>query len=152
MKRLLLIVAVAFLTGSIPTLAGRYNILTDKGQSVGIDDVAYFFAADNDEEFTIVLKDNSTIPDVLKVNVVEASSTGIAQIEKDSEPVIVGEVGSTLTLSGCDKGIAVDIFGLDGRRYITAVADGEITLDVSSLGFGIYVLRAGNTNVKFIKK
>ena len=59
----------------------------------------------------------------------------------------------TLTLTGCKAGTSVGIYDAAGRKASGCVTDGGRTdIDVSRLTPGIYVLKAGDTAVKFIKK
>ena len=44
----------------------------------------------------------------------------------------------------------VDVFGADGRMYISARKD-EQSIDVSSLPAGVYALRVNGSTVRFVK-
>jgi hypothetical protein len=51
-------------------------------------------------------------------------------------------------------GSKVEVVSLSGVRLATttAVAEGQTVVNVSKLPAGVYLLRAGGTTVKFIKK
>ncbi len=60
---------------------------------------------------------------------------------------------STLTVGALTPGTKVELYALDGRLVLTARADAEmIALDTSALSPGIYILRAGDRNLRLIRK
>ena len=59
----------------------------------------------------------------------------------------------TLNVAGTEAGDRISIFGIDGECKIQTKGESERTvINVSSLASGVYVLVAGETSVKFIKK
>lgn len=64
-----------------------------------------------------------------------------------------GIVGGNLQVGGLESGTPVQVFSITGKVCATGVAqDGQASIDVSSLGRGLYIVRAGNQAIKFVKK
>lgn len=54
---------------------------------------------------------------------------------------------------GLKPGTAVEVYDLNGRRVATAkAAAGSASVDISALSRGVYVVKAGSTNFKFMKR
>ncbi len=63
-----------------------------------------------------------------------------------------GVVGDVLIVSGISENSILDIHNIAGKTVFGPVAaEGRIEINVSNLGDGVYVLRAGNDVVKFSK-
>ena len=62
--------------------------------------------------------------------------------------------GDTVELSGFDAGTAVSVFTVDGQTVISNSVreDGTLTLDLSHLGSGIYLVTTGSITHKIIKR
>lgn len=64
-----------------------------------------------------------------------------------------GIVGGQLRISGLEDGTAVQVFDMTGKAVASALAaEGQVSIDVATLGRGVYVARAGKEAIKFIKK
>lgn len=64
-----------------------------------------------------------------------------------------GVVGNTLSITGATPGSPVQIYNLSGMTVFEAVASGEAdTFDVSQLPAGLYIMRAGDNCIKFVKR
>lgn len=64
-----------------------------------------------------------------------------------------GIVGGRLSIGGLEEGTAVQVFDLTGKTVASAhAAEGQVSIDVTVLGRGVYVARAGKQAIKFIKK
>lgn len=62
-------------------------------------------------------------------------------------------IGNTLTINGLQSGDRVEIFNMQGKKVKATNANAdELTINISSLNNGIYLLRAANYVVKFRKK
>ncbi len=59
-----------------------------------------------------------------------------------------------LNISGLDEKSAVDIYDINGRamKHIAKPQGDKLTVDISSLQRGVYVLRNGNNVIKFTVK
>ena len=62
--------------------------------------------------------------------------------------------GGVLSVSGVDNGTPIYIFNLSGVTQTSATADsnGQATIDINTLPGGVYILKAGNNCVKFVKR
>lgn len=128
-------------------------LVTDGGAKVEVENVDFLIAADNDTDFSVVLKEGDPLMNVKRVTFETGSAGILTPVADSAAPVtIIGEVSSTLTLSGCEKGSMIAIYSEAGVLVKTAVA-GEVTIvNVESLLPGCYILRAGEGCLKFIKK
>lgn len=64
-----------------------------------------------------------------------------------------GIVGGQLRIGGLEDGTAVQVFDMTGKAVASAyAAEGQVSIDVTALGRGAYVARAGKQAIKFIKK
>ena len=156
MKMTLLSLAVLCATGS----QAQDNYLKwaleepKSGATVLMGDVSFLLASDWQDTFAIVCKDGTVVAGAEKVNVVKAEPSGINGVTgTGATPQVAISASGTLTLTGCKAGTAVGIYDAAGRKASGCVTDGGRTdIDVSRLTPGIYVLKAGDTAVKFIKK
>lgn len=61
--------------------------------------------------------------------------------------------GGVLVVEGVEAGAPVEIYNLSGVQVLASVAaEGRTELAVDNLQAGVYVLRAGNNVVKFVKR
>lgn len=64
-----------------------------------------------------------------------------------------GIVGGQLRIGGLEEGTAVQVFDLTGKTVASGnAAEGQVSIDITALGRGAYVARAGKQAIKFIKK
>lgn len=124
------------------------------GTTVPMSSVSFLLASDWSDTFSIVCDNGTSVSGVSSVNVVKATPSGIASTGAEAAgPQVVGSVEARLTLAGCKAGMPIGIYDAAGRMVKECVADGGTTaIDVARLTPGIYVLKAGQTAVKFIKK
>lgn len=61
--------------------------------------------------------------------------------------------GNEITASGLKGGESLEVYGIDGKAIATASvgADGTAAVNISALGSGIYVVKAGNKSYKVLK-
>lgn len=56
-------------------------------------------------------------------------------------------------VTGLDDAKMVSIYSSDGKRMLNAKpSNGEVTIDISHLKKGVYIVQCGKTNFKFLKK
>lgn len=123
-----------------------------KGQTVLMQNVSFLLASDYDDCFTIVCKDGTSVNGVTKVTFEKIDPTGIQAPQGEHRQRLL-LAGGQLTLQGLDGTADVSICTPDGRETMRATLDAShCTLDISRLQRGIYVLRAGKAQVKFIKR
>jgi len=74
-------------------------------------------------------------------------------IGDDSTRVSFGISREALEVSGLTAGASVSVHDLSGMLRATGVCDasGSVTLDIGSLGNGVYIVEAGNNTFKFIR-
>jgi len=66
---------------------------------------------------------------------------------------IKGRVRDVLQLEGITPGAEINIYSAGGMQEIRSKSSGEkMTVDVSRLNQGVYILRVGHQSVKFIKE
>lgn len=132
----------------------KWALVTQDGQTVFMERVGYILNSDGNTSFTIVLNDNGTVDDVTKVSFAKVDATGIhAPLSPEGEGIYAREVEGQLTISGCRAGNVAEVYNTGGQLVRrTTVSDTTANVDVSTLASGIYILRIGNTAVKFHKK
>ena len=131
----------------------KWALVTQNGETVLMSDVGYILNSDNKPTFTIVKKDNSTIDDVTKVSFAKVDASGVKAVEYDSDGVYAKEVEGSLIISGCNAGNKAEVFSANGKVVRSETFGGDnCDIDVSTLPKGVYVLRIGNTAIKFLKK
>ena len=156
MKKLLLTLAVMYSAGSQAQNDTRLWAMEEPGSgtTVLMDNVSFLLASDFQDTFSIVCKDGTVVTDAQSVNFVKVDPAGIssATVANDTPQTAISADGR-LSLTGCRPGTQVNIYDTGGRNVAGGVAKGErLDIDVSRLTPGIYVLKAGETTVKFIKK
>lgn len=129
-------------------------MVTQSDQAIAMSQVYYLLSLGDDSEvFTIVCHDGSTIENVTKVTFCQTIPTGISSPVTHETALRQRVVGNTLVLLGCTEGTAISIVDLSGKTALqTAAQSRQTTIDISALTSGVYVLRVGETNLKFLKQ
>ena len=124
------------------------------GKTVPISGVSFLLASDWQDTFSIVCKDGTVVTGAETVNFTKVEPTEITPATAaDGGPQIAALAAGRLTLAGCKAGAEVGIYDAAGRMVAgCTAAEGRTDIDVSRLATGVYLLRAGDTAVKFIKK
>ena len=93
---------------------------------------------------------------VTAINFVDAESTSIDHVAAtdDKIPQIIFLNSSMLQLSGISKGTIVKLYSLEGKMVSqdTASNDSIITISLSQLPKGAYIVRTNQKSFKIIKK
>ena len=78
--------------------------------------------------------------------------SGVQSVKVYSFTAFAGK--GELNISGLDEKSAVDIYDINGRamKHIAKPQGDKLTVDISSLQRGVYVLRNGNNVIKFTVK
>lgn len=152
MKQLLSMLIVVCCAMTINAQVKEWSMKTDTGESVLLSEIDYLLAADDSRQFSIILKNGATIDNVNEATFSEATS--IYQIKADDGlSLFPNPVRATLNISGCQQGSTVAVLSLDGQLLISTVASAHsLTIDVSNLPQGTYLLKTDHSVVKFIKK
>lgn len=105
----------------------------------------------NGSDVTLVFTDNTTKTcDMELVRVFFGTNTGINDISVASKYIFVG---GELVVDGISAGTTVSIFDMGGKMVASKKSDGNIVrISIDGLQSGVYVMSAGSTIVKFIKK
>lgn len=153
MKQFLLLISLLFSTIGLQAQSQIWGLVTDNGTEVPLSQVDFLLAADNDTEFSIVLKEGEAIAHVQKADVKMITETSIRQETlTEANPTLL-MVDETLTLMGADKHADISVYALDGSVQNVQVSREEsVKVDVSGLSQGTYVLKVGRSAVKFQKK
>lgn len=126
------------------------------GSRVLMSNVSFLLAADEDDSFSVVCKDGTVIYGAKKVTFELTDPSGIAMPSAEGNgetPTLCGSIDGRLRLTGCAEGTEIKIYDAGGRKMSsTRVATDETVVNVGGLPTGIYVLRAGKTAIKFMKK
>ncbi len=156
MRKLLLTLAALYaLGGAAQTESAVWAIQDPSGGTVvPVGSVGFLLSSDNQDTFSIICKDGTLVDGLSTVNIVKTTPTGIGSAAVPAAtPQLSGSVAGRLSLTGCRAGTRVAVYDAAGRAVLaTVAADGRADLDVSALASGLYVLKAGDTAIKFIKK
>ena len=94
-----------------------------------------------------------TKPEVHKFTLSDTDLGGVESSVADSAGEL-SRFGDTVELSGFAAGTSVSIYSVSGQRVISGrtLEDGTLTLDLSHLGSGIYLVTTGSITHKIIKR
>lgn len=78
------------------------------------------------------------------------ATTGIDQVKAFN---LAGTTDGNIHLSGVQCGERIEIFDASGKKVAQTKASSDTaSLDITNMKSGVYVLRAGNTVIKFVKR
>lgn len=78
------------------------------------------------------------------------ATTGIDQVKAFN---LVGTTDGNIHLSGVQCGERIEVFDASGKKVAQTKASSDTaSLDITNMMSGVYVLRAGNTVIKFVKR
>jgi len=102
----------------------------------------------------LVLTVNGTelrISDTQSANfIVKEDLTGVKQVEKKGSVEVSQE---RISLADLKPGTEVMVYDTNGRQLLTAKAgEGQAQVNIGNLPHGIYVVKAGGINFKFLKR
>ena len=128
-----------------------WHLVTDKGDAIELSNVSYLLAAST-ESLDIVCKDGTTINGVSGISLEERESTGIKPINT-GEAMFSQVVGDQIYISYAKAGTTAEVLSLSGIIHVSqTLTDGQNIINVSKLRSGTYILKVGETSIKFIKK
>lgn len=124
------------------------QIITINGQAVDKEAIELTFDGDN---VVLHFSDGSSqSADMSTVSISFAQTTGIGDIKAFS---LKGVTGDVLNIGGLVPGERVQIFDVSGKLVASGKANSDdLQLDLSGMKGGVYILRAGNNVVKFVKR
>lgn len=152
MKKQLL--SLFFLLPAAAIAEQQWTITDQRGAVFAIDSVTCLLASDTEEAFTIVLNNGTLQTGVTEVRVAKLDLDAISAVSAANPSLSVAiEAHSRLSLTGCAKGTPVRLYSVGGQLLRTEKAEGQTTtVDVSSLQGGVYIVKVGDTAIKFSKK
>ena len=87
------------------------------------------------------------------MNDVQIDFSGASGINSVSTFTLNGIVDGQLNIAGLAAGTPVAVYDVSGKKVAATRAQGEATqLDINNLNGGVYILKAGNQIVKFVKR
>lgn len=153
--RQLIITLLMFCSATAAMADNVWCMVTPTGQAIAMSDVDYLVSAGGQTPatFDIVLKDGSHIT-TGRIDFAQMEPTGIEDVRPSAdEPVISSVIDSQLTISGTAAGQQVTVYGLSGATLLrTVTAEAQTTLYIGNLTPGVYVLKVGDTAIKFMKR
>ncbi len=129
-----------------------YCLLTNAGDSIDAAQVNYLAAdADSPNEFNVVMKGGRVYTRVTSLTPV-GTATAIKSVKTERPGMLV--LGSGNVIIQCpERGQILSVCKPDGQLLRTFhLAAGRQTVDISALPAGVYILKTGQSAVKFIKK
>lgn len=147
MKKMLLSLALMLLGATVT--ANAAHTLTINGEEVQKTVSRVTFDGNN-----VVLHFNdgseSQSHDMNSVALAFNNTTGIEEINVME---FTGVVNGILTLGGVEAGTLVEVYNINGMTVAAATAtESTVTLDLNGIANGVYIVRAGNDCVKFVKR
>ena len=149
MTKKLLMLAIMVMVGSVMLFADTY-VVTVNGERVEGKSVKKVLF--DKEVVTVVLDDESTVTGFETATIVKGDVTGVRDMKFYNSTIAVN--GNTLRIAGLMAGVPVEGYNTAGQLVAKAAAArrGDTIIDITALAGGIYVAKAGNNIVKFIKK
>ena len=152
MGRLLSLFLTLLLSITVVQAAEKtWHLITDKGDAIELSNVSYLLAAST-ESFDIVCKDGTTINGVSGILLEEREPTGVNPIN-NGDAMFSQVVGDQIYISHAKAGTTAEVLSLSGIIHVSqTLTDGQNIINVSKLRSGTYILKVGETSIKFIKK
>lgn len=150
MRRFLLYIAMLF-----PLVAeaddNKWYMVTDTDVEIALSSVGFLLAADDADAFSVVCTDGNVYNGVASVSFAQfEGSAGINAVAQDDE-VEVSLSTSYLTVMGCEG--TATLYTVDGKQLLSKqLSSSDNSVYIGNLSSGVYILKAGNTSVKFRKQ
>lgn len=147
----ILLTLLLFCTIGVQAADQTWHLVTDKGVAIELSNVSYLLAA-SEESFDIVCTDGTTVSGVTSVKLEERESTGI-ESAKTTESVFSKKVDGEIIISNAKANTMAQVLSLSGITLISqTLTSGQNVINASMLLSGTYILKVGETSIKFIKK
>jgi hypothetical protein len=143
MKKLLLILTAVVLGVTSPVHAETSQELVINGEVVAKVVAQMTFEGDN---VLLTFSDGTSRTD--DMSTVKLSFVNSSSIQEFTTYRLRGVVGDELSFEGLENGTEICIFDASGKQMLRSK---EKTVNVHALKAGVYVLKAGNQIVKFVK-
>lgn len=133
---------------------GAWLLVTDSGERVAMHEVGMLVAADDAATFSVVKVDGAgeAITGVNSVSFVyDEGWSGVDKVASASSNIVIDGVSSSILVMGCD-GREYKVYDLAGNLLLSGTVNGvSAKIDVTALNGGVYVLKVGDSSVKFKK-
>lgn len=109
------------------------------------------------DKVNVVTTDGGTtahkISDIDRIELA-STSTGIhSATTSDTHKITVRSAGYTISAEGLSDGTVMEVYAANGALVgKTTAKGGKAVLDATSLGTGVYVVKAGDQSVKMVKR
>ena len=119
-----------------------------------VDNVCFLLTSDHTPTLTVVCRDGQIIAGIESVGFRQLEVTGIHKPKADGEIQLIGSpVSDNINILGCAESTEIRIYDLAGHQLKATTATGEqLTIGVSDLKSGVYLLKAGTVTIKFARK
>lgn len=129
-----------------------WHLVTDTDEAIELTKVSYLLAS-TQETFDIVCTDGTIVGNVKSIKLEKRESSGIQKTKPNGEGIFSQIVDGTLTISNAKAGTIAQVISVSGITCIAqTLTDGQNIINVSQLYQGTYILKVGDTTIKFIKK
>lgn len=144
-----------FLCSTINAMADdeAWYLVTDTEVNIKMSTVSYLLASDNDDSFYVICNNGNIYGGVSSVTFAQMTSeaAGISEIEAQNTEVVIG--GNEITLLGVTSSTPTVIYSIDGSMLKSKVlTESENSIYIGGLSPGVYILKSGDTTLKFRKK
>lgn len=129
-----------------------WHLVTDTDEAIELTKVSYLLAS-TQETFDIVCTDGTIVGNVKSIKLEKRESSGIQKTKTNGEGIFSQIVDGTQTISNAKAGTIAQVISVSGITCITqTLTEGQNVINVSQLYPGTYILKVGETTIKFIKK
>lgn len=130
-----------------------WYMVTDTDVNIKMSTVSYLLASDNDDTFYVVCNNGNVYGGVSTVTFAQLTeeAAGISEVKSQESEVVIS--GNEITLLGISNSTSASIYGIDGKQVLSkSLSESDNSIYIGSLSSGVYVLKSGNTTLKFRKK
>ena len=125
------------------------KVTTDRGNDVVMEPVGGSALATGNERVRVTVKNINAATTTIVINGV---TTGIEQVGNHKFTAYPSPTDGPLTITGLKPGTTVRLYNIVGTQVTTLTAEAEtITIDISHLARGLYLLHADGKTVRVIK-
>lgn len=126
----------------------------DASKVIAIENISFLVTTDNAATFSIVCNNGTIASDISTASFKQTDVSAIqTKMRQNTIPTLSQPCASQLTLTGCPSATPIYIYTVGGRlTYQTITSSLATTIDIASWPLGTYILKMGQTTVKFIKK
>ena len=147
----ILLTLFLFCTIGMQAAEKTWHLVTDKGVAVELSKISYLLAA-SEESLDIVCTDGTTVSGVTSIALEERESTSI-ESASTTESVFSKKVDGEIIISNAKANTLAQVLSPSGVTLISQTLNsGQNVINVSKLHSGTYILKVGETSIKFIKK